>query len=120
MKTRTWILIFSALAALCIVLSLIFFLPSDKKNTALVYSDGKLVQTIDLTQDAEYQIEFENGCETAKKIASKLEDPNYRSPYQKMEETSDSILVLLFIVFIVFIFTLINIALSIAILCIVA
>ena len=55
--------------------------------------------------------------ETAKKIASKLEDPNYRSPYQKMEETSDSILVLLFIVFI---FTLINIALSIAILCIVA
>ena len=58
--------------------------------------------------------------ETAKKIASKLEDPNYRSPYQKMEETSDSILVLLFIVFIVFIFTLINIALSIAILCIVA
>ena len=58
--------------------------------------------------------------ETAKKIVSKLEDPNYRSPYQKMEETSDSILVLLFIVFIVFIFTLINIALSIAILCIVA
>ena len=58
--------------------------------------------------------------ETAKKFTSKLEDPNYRSPYQKMEETSDSILVLLFIVFIVFIFTLINIALSIAILCIVA
>ena len=58
--------------------------------------------------------------ETAKKITSKLGDPNYRSPYQKMEETSDSILVLLFIVFIVFIFTLINIALSIAILCIVA
>ena len=58
--------------------------------------------------------------ETAKKIVSKLEDPNYRSPYQKMEETSDSILVLLFIVFIIFIFTLINIALSIAILCIVA
>ena len=55
--------------------------------------------------------------ETAKKFTSKLEDPNYRSPYQKMEETSDSILVLLFIVFI---FTLINIALSIAILCIVA
>jgi hypothetical protein len=55
--------------------------------------------------------------ETAKKIASKYADPNYRSPYQKMEETSDSILVLLFIVFI---FTLINIALSIAILCIVA
>ena len=48
--------------------------------------------------------------ETAKKITSKLGDPNYRSPYQKMEKT----------LFIVFIFTLINIALSIAILCIVA
>ncbi|MBO5674145.1 MAG: hypothetical protein J6S09_07640 [Paludibacteraceae bacterium] len=55
--------------------------------------------------------------ETAKKIASKLEDPNYRSPYQKMEETHDLIFACLFIVFI---FTLINIALSIAILCIVA
>lgn len=55
--------------------------------------------------------------ETAKKIASKLEDPNYRSPYQKMEETHDLIFACLFIIFI---FTLINIALSIAILCIVA
>jgi hypothetical protein len=48
--------------------------------------------------------------ETAKKIVSKLEDPNYRSPYQKI----------IFALFIIFIFTLINIALSIAILCIVA
>ena len=55
--------------------------------------------------------------ETAKKIVSKLEDPNYRSPYQKMEETHDLIFACLFIIFI---FTLINIALSIAILCIVA
>ena len=61
MKTRTWILIFGALAALCIALTLFFFLPSDEKNTALVYSDGTLVQTIDLTQDAEYRIDFENG-----------------------------------------------------------
>lgn len=48
--------------------------------------------------------------ENAKKVTSKFGDPNYRSPYQKMEKT----------LFIVFIFTLINIALSIAILCIVA
>lgn len=48
--------------------------------------------------------------ETAKKFASKLENPNYRSPYQKI----------IFALFIIFIFTLINIALSIAILCIVA
>lgn len=48
--------------------------------------------------------------ETAKNFASKGSDPNYRSPYQKIR----------FALFIIFIFTLINIALSIAILCIVA
>ena len=58
MKTRTWILIFAALAALCIILNIVFFVGNEQKNTALVYSDGLLVKTIDLQQDAEYRIDF--------------------------------------------------------------
>lgn len=57
MKTRTWIFIFSTLAVVCIVLS-VFFFTGNEKNTALVYSDGVLVHSVDLTQDAEYRIEF--------------------------------------------------------------
>ena len=53
MKTRTWILIFAALSAICLILSILFFVESRQKNTALVYSDGILVKTIDLQQDAE-------------------------------------------------------------------
>ena len=58
MKTRTWILIFAALSAICLILSILFFVESRQKNTALVYSDGILVKTIDLQQDAEYRIDF--------------------------------------------------------------
>ncbi len=58
MKTKTWIIIFSALFLLCLVLSLSLLLGGEEKNTALVYSDGVLVRTIDLTQDAEYRIDF--------------------------------------------------------------
>lgn len=54
--------------------------------------------------------------ESEKKYLSKLEDPNYRSPYQKMEEAYEMILCCLFFFFIIM---LINIGLSIAILCIV-
>ncbi len=58
MKTRTWILLFCAVALICVALSLLFFLGGEEKNTALVYSDGELIQTIELTQDAEYRIDF--------------------------------------------------------------
>lgn len=60
MKTRTWILIFAVMAALCIILTIVFFVGNGQKNTALVYSDGVLIKTVDLQQDAEYRIEFED------------------------------------------------------------
>lgn len=96
------------------------YIPLDKeqfailtKEVASVGSDN-IKRLLSLSKRLQLH-KFSN--ETAKKFASKLEDPNYRSPYQKMEETHDLIFACLFIIFI---FTLINIALSIAILCIVA
>lgn len=59
MKTRTWILIFTLLAFLCGILCLA--LPSGQAATARVYSNGVLIQTIDLSQEAVYRIETENG-----------------------------------------------------------
>ena len=56
MKTKYWILIFSVLAVLCIVLTLLFFCTGKAEDRALVYSDGELVQTIDLTENGEYTI----------------------------------------------------------------
>ncbi len=58
MKTKTWILIFSVLAALCLALSVLIFYGGDEKSTALVYSDGALIRRIDLREDGEYLIEF--------------------------------------------------------------
>ena len=42
---------------LCIVLCWVLF-REEEKNSALVYSNGELIQTIDLTQDAEYRIDY--------------------------------------------------------------
>lgn len=55
MKTRTWILIFALIGLICILCT-IFFFTEEEKNTALVYSGGVLVQTIDLSIDGQYRI----------------------------------------------------------------
>ena len=57
MKTKYWILIFSVLAAACIILTVFFFCTGQPVEQALVYSDGKLIKTIDLKEDGEYTIE---------------------------------------------------------------
>lgn len=60
MKTRTWILTFTAIALLCAVLTAVLSLSSEEQTTALIYSDGTLVQTVDLTVDNTYRISFGN------------------------------------------------------------
>lgn len=89
------------------------YIPLDKEQFAILTKEvapvGSDNMKLLLSLSKRLQLhKFSN--ETAKKFASKLENPNYRSPYQKI----------IFALFIIFIFTLINIALSIAILCIVA
>lgn len=61
MKTKHWVLIFASIAVVCCVLTALFFFGGEEKSIALVYSDGVLVQTIDLTENGEYRIE--NGRE---------------------------------------------------------
>lgn len=58
MKTKHWIVIFASVAVICAVLTALFFLGGEEKTVALVYSDGKLVQTVDLTENGQYRIEF--------------------------------------------------------------
>lgn len=58
MKTKHWIMIFASIAVVCCVLTAVFFFGGEEKTVALVYSDGKLVQTIDLTKDGQYRIEY--------------------------------------------------------------
>ena len=60
MKTRFWILLFLSIAVVCAGLS-IWLLGGRAETTAEVYSDGKLVQTIDLAVDGEYRIESGGG-----------------------------------------------------------
>ena len=61
MKTRFWILLpFLAVAVVCAGLS-VWPLGGKAETTAEVYSDGKLVQTIDLAVDGEYRIESGGG-----------------------------------------------------------
>ena len=56
MKTRTWILLFAALAVVCVTLSLFFFRAGDASRYAEVYSDGELLYTLDLGKDGTYRV----------------------------------------------------------------
>lgn len=58
MKTRYWILLFSLVAILCIFLSAYFFFGMNNSECAYVYSDGSLVMTLPLDENAEYTIPF--------------------------------------------------------------
>ena len=58
MKTRTWLIILLLFALLCGGLSFLLLAKDTPAGMAEVYSDGKLVQRIDLRQDGIYHVEF--------------------------------------------------------------
>ncbi len=60
MKTRTWILLFGILLALCGVLCLLFLGPGESEF-AQVLCDGELLFTLDLRIDQERVVETEFG-----------------------------------------------------------
>ncbi len=64
MKTKTWILLFSGLAVLCAVLSVWLLSGRIEVQTAQVLSDGAIVQTVDLSQDQTFTVEFQGGYNT--------------------------------------------------------
>ena len=61
MSTKKWILLFSLLAIICISLTLILFLGGSAGEQALIYSDGELVLSLDLSVDGTYRVDCANG-----------------------------------------------------------
>ena len=61
MKTRTWIVIFALLLALCVGASFYFLMPGEASTHAEITSQGQVVTTVDLRIDQEFTVESENG-----------------------------------------------------------
>lgn len=61
MKTRTWILIFCALALALGVSSAVLLWPGEDAAAAEVYSEGRLVRTVDLRVDQVFTVESARG-----------------------------------------------------------
>lgn len=61
MKTKIWLSVFAGILLLCMGLSLIFFLPQEKAQKAEIWSDGKLLETVDLSVDRQWEVESANG-----------------------------------------------------------
>ena len=59
MKTKYWLMIFSAAAAACIALSLPL-LRTDQARFAQITSNGKMVKTVDLFVDQEFTVDGKN------------------------------------------------------------
>ena len=61
MKTKYWIMIFAAVLAACLGLSVVMFLPGEEATFAEVASGGKLLKTVDLRIDQEFTVDTDNG-----------------------------------------------------------
>ena len=61
MKTKIWILLIAVLLAACIGLSIWVLLPGEGADYAEVWSDGKLLCTVDLRLDQEKTVSTEYG-----------------------------------------------------------
>lgn len=61
MKTRTWVILLGIFCLLCVAAMLLLPHLIEAGTTAEVYSDGKLVQTLDLSVSGEYTIESAYG-----------------------------------------------------------
>lgn len=64
MKTKTWILLLSAVLALCLGLSLCLLMPGGDAARAEVWSDGELLYVLELRVDQELTVQTEFGCNT--------------------------------------------------------
>lgn len=61
MKTKYWIILFSCLAAVCLLCSYFLFFGASSAATAIVTSDGVTVMTLDLSVDGEYRVASDYG-----------------------------------------------------------
>ena len=61
MKTKTWILLLAAIAAVCLGLSIFLLLPDDDAVYAEISSGGKIVRTVNLRIDQQFTVTGETG-----------------------------------------------------------
>ena len=59
MKTRTWIMIFILILALCLGASFYFLSPGEVSSHAEVTSHGQVIKTVDLRINQEFTVEYE-------------------------------------------------------------
>lgn len=61
MKTKTWIIMICILAVVCIGLSLFLLLPKERATAVKVISEGKVLQTLPLTEDTQFSVTSTQG-----------------------------------------------------------
>ena len=61
MKTRMWVAILGAVFAVCLWLGVVLMMPGQRAAQAEIYSEGKLVKTVDLAVDQEFAVETDGG-----------------------------------------------------------
>lgn len=60
-KTKTWILLIAAIAAVCLGLSIFLLLPGDDAVYAEISSGGKIVRTVNLRINQQFTVTGETG-----------------------------------------------------------
>lgn len=61
MKTKHWILLLAVLAVICLGLSLWLLLPKEQATAVKVISQGKLLNTLPLSEDTAFSVVSPNG-----------------------------------------------------------
>ena len=61
MKTKTWIALIAAIAAVCLGLSVFLLLPGGDAGYAQISSGGKVVKTVNLRIDQQFTVTGETG-----------------------------------------------------------
>ena len=64
MKMRTWIIVLCVVLIGCAGLSVWLLLPGEAAAQAEIWSDGELLQTVDLSVDQEFCVDGANGSNT--------------------------------------------------------
>ena len=71
MKTKTWVILLSALLAVCLGMSL-WLLRPQQAGYAQVWSDGKLIHTLDLQVDRVVEVKNDSGCNRIEVMDGKI------------------------------------------------
>ncbi len=61
MKTRSWILVIAGILLVCLALTVLLWLPREAAAYAQVYSEGKLLYTLDLSVDQQVTVTTQAG-----------------------------------------------------------